>query len=72
MVKKQEHPDGTMTLTVQVYSPEVKTDDLFTHEVTLRLGEEGAFQYVGNRVIRIGPWGLPYAKPRKTLDAGSR
>lgn len=56
--------DGTITLTVQAASAEVKTNCLFTHEVTLRPLENGGFQYVGNRITSIGSWGLPPAMKR--------
>ena len=44
-----QNSDGTMTLSVQVRCPEYKTNDLFTHEVTVRPTASG-FQYVANRV----------------------
>lgn len=62
------NPDGTVTLTVQVASPEKKTNSLFTHEVTVRPLENGGFQYVGNRVTYVNQWGLPPAMARFELD----
>lgn len=63
----RENADGTLTLEVQVYSPDLKTDRLFCHEVTVRPLKEG-FQYVSNRVTYISPQGLPPAMPRFQLD----
>lgn len=63
-----QNGDGTMTLSVQVYSPELKTDRLFAHEVTVRPLENGKFQYVSNRVTYVGDRGLPPSMPRFALD----
>lgn len=50
MMKYQVNTDGTITLTVQALSTDLKTDCLFAHEVTVRPLENGRFQYVGNKV----------------------
>ncbi len=68
VVKQAANPDGTITLTVQVYCPEQKTDRLFTHEVTVRPLAEGGFQYTANHVTQVGSRGLPPAIPRFLLD----
>lgn len=60
------NPDGTLTLTVQVLSTDLKTDCLFAHEVTVRPLENGRFQYVGNRVTYQTAYGLPFCEPRLT------
>jgi len=70
VVAYTERPDGTITLSVQVYSPEVKTDRLFAHELTVRPLPGGIFQYVSNRVTDTGPYGLPPAMSRFSLDRG--
>lgn len=59
----RENPDGTLTLTVNVGSAEVKLDSLFGHEVTVRPTAEG-FQYVSNRVTFQTAYGLPPTEPR--------
>lgn len=59
-----ENPDGTFTLTVHVYSTDLKTDSLFVHEVTIRPKENGSFQYVSNRIVSQTDYGLPLAEPR--------
>lgn len=60
----KENSDGTLLLTVQVASPEQKTNALFTHEVTVRPLQNGSFQYVGNQVTYVSAWGLPPAMAR--------
>lgn len=64
VTKYQNNPDGTLTLTVNVSSPELKTDDLFGHEVTVRPLEDGGFQYVANRITYQTEHGLPPSEPR--------
>lgn len=66
VVSWQENGDGTLTLVVQVFSPELKTDRLFIHEVTVRPLETG-FQYVANRITYVSDRGLPPAMPRFAL-----
>ena len=58
------NPDGTMTLTVQMLSTDLKMDCLFAHEVTVRPLKNGIFQYVGNRITYQTEYGLPYSVPR--------
>lgn len=62
------NPDGTMTLTVEMLSTDLKTDCLFAHEVTVRPLENGKFQFVGNKVTYQTEYGLPYCEPRLTWD----
>lgn len=62
----ENHPDGTITLTVEVLSTDLKLDCLFAHEVTVRPLENGGFQYVGNKVTYQTENGLPYCEPRLT------
>lgn len=62
------NPDGTMTLTVQMLSTDLKIDCLFAHEVTVRPLENGNFQYVGNRITYQTEYGLPYSVPRLMWD----
>lgn len=61
------NPDGTVTLTVQVYSPDLKTDRLFCHDLTVRPLENGNFQYVSNRVTYVSSRGLPPSMARFEL-----
>lgn len=63
--------DGTITLTVEMLSTDLKTDCLFAHEVTIRILENGQFQYVGNRVTYQTEYGLPFCEPRLTWGAPS-
>jgi len=46
-----ENADGTVKLTVHAVWAERNTDCAFSHEVTVRPLENGAFQYVSNHVI---------------------
>ncbi len=64
----QENPDGTLTLTVEALSTDLKTDCLFAHQVTVRPLTEGRFQYVSNRVTYQTEYGLPYCEPRLSWD----
>lgn len=58
--------DGTITLTVEMLSTDLKTDCLFAHELTVRPLENGRFQFVGNKVTYQTDYGLPYCEPRLT------
>ena len=60
--------DGTITLTVEVLSTDLKMDCLFTHEVTIRPLENGQFQYVWNCITYQTEYGLPYSVPRLMWD----
>lgn len=60
----EQNPDGTITMTVEVLSTDLKLDCLFFHEVTVRPLADGGFQYVGNRVTSQTEYGLPYCVPR--------
>ena len=62
------NPDGTITIRVQMISTDLKTDCLFSHEVTVRPLENGGFQFVGNQVIDRGAYGLPFCEPRLTWE----
>lgn len=64
----QINSDGTITITVQVISTDLKKDCLFSHEVTVRPLENGGFQFSGNRVIDRGSNGLPFCEPRLTWE----
>ncbi len=68
VTKYEVNSDGTITLTVEILSTDLKTDCLFSHEVTVRPLENGSFQYVGNRVTCVTEYGLPYCAPRLTWD----
>lgn len=51
---QRENPDGTITLTVQVISTDLKTDCAFAHQVTVRPLQDGSFQFVGNQMLPQG------------------
>ena len=64
----QDNSDGTITLTVEMMSTDLKTDCLFAHALTVRPLEDSGFQYVGNRVTYQTQYGLPYCAPRLTWN----
>lgn len=66
VIFSRTNPDGTLTMTVQVISTDLKTDCLFSHEVTVRPLDRGGFQFVSNRVLSQKEQGLPYGQPRLT------
>lgn len=67
----QVNPDGTITLTVEMLSTDLKTDCLFAHEVTVRPLENGRFQFAGNKVMHQTEYGLPFCEPRLTWNNNS-
>ena len=54
VVSYTENKDGTITLTVNAIYANGNTSKAFSHKVTIRLLDEGAFQYVSNQVILPG------------------
>ena len=62
-VVQAEEKGGCLILTVNVISLQQETDDLFTHELTLRILPEGKFHYIANRVT-AGQEALPRYAPR--------
>lgn len=47
----KENADGTVTLSVDVICLEKNNDRAFSHELTLRKGEDGSMQYVSNVIV---------------------
>ncbi|MDY4221434.1 MAG: DUF6070 family protein [Candidatus Faecousia sp.] len=66
VISSRTNTDGTITMTVQVISTDLKTDCLFSHELTVRPMEQGGFQFVRNRILSQGERGLPFCQPRLT------
>lgn len=52
VVKIAENSDGSVTLTVDAVSKENGTDCSFSHEVTLRIKENGTAEYLKNRMLK--------------------
>lgn len=52
VVKIAENSDGSVTLTVNAVSKENGTDCSFSHEVTLRIKENGTAEYLKNRMLK--------------------
>ena len=70
VVAYKSNSDGTITLTVEMLSTDLKMDCLFAHEVTVRPFSDGTFHYVGNKVIFQTGYGLPFCEPRSTWGLG--
>lgn len=47
----KKHEDGTITLTVDAVWPECETDRAFTHEVRIKIQEDGSAKYLSNRIV---------------------
>ncbi|QEH70070.1 DUF6070 family protein [Cellulosilyticum sp. WCF-2] len=66
-----KHQDGTLTLVVDAVWPQHSTDSAFTHEVTIRLKEQGRFVYVSNSLKAseedIYPAYIPRTKENSTI-----
>ncbi|MDE7247789.1 MAG: hypothetical protein K2N43_07865, partial [Lachnospiraceae bacterium] len=52
VVSGTENDDGTLTLLVNAVYPRAETSRAFTHELVVRPGPSGSFQYVSNTVLR--------------------
>nr|WP_264296431.1 DUF6070 family protein [Blautia producta] len=60
VVDARDNGDGTITMTVDVVSPQLRSDKLFTHHVTVRRADdEDGFLYVSN-TLEPGGQVLPY------------
>lgn len=64
VVESVENTDGSITLKVQVMCPDMQTDCLFIHEITVMPSNQGSFKYLGNRITYTGEKGLPSSQPR--------
>ncbi len=52
VTKVRENEDGTITLTVDAVCEMVLCDDaVITHELTIKVNEDGSFQYIQNRIL---------------------
>ena len=57
-IRKNE--DGTVTLTVDAVCDTVLCSDaVITHELTIRFSEDGAFQYLSNKILGDGIQDIP-------------
>ena len=56
----RQNEDGTMTLTVEaVCELVIANDAVITHELTIRVNEDGSFQYWGNEILDDGIKNIP-------------
>ena len=63
VVDARDNGDGTITMTVDVVSPQLRSDKLFTHHVTVRRADdEDGFLYVSNTLEPGGQ--VPHYTPR--------
>ena len=60
VVDINENEDGTITLTVDAVCDMVICNDaVITHELTVRVAEDGSFQYLGNKILNDGIMHIP-------------
>ena len=56
----RENADGTITLTVDAVCEMILCDDaVITHELTIKMKEDGSFQYLGNKILNDGIQYIP-------------
>ena len=56
----RQNEDGTMTLTVEaVCEMVIANDAVMTHELTIRVNEDGSFKYWGNEILDDGIQNIP-------------
>lgn len=55
----RENEDGTVTLTVDVVCEKKGNDDFYTHEVTLRILDDGKAMYLSNHIMDDRPGMIP-------------
>ena len=56
----RQNEDGTMTLTVEaVCEMVIANDAVMTHELTIRVNEDGSFQYWRNEILDDGIQNIP-------------
>ena len=54
-----ENEDGTITLTVDVVCEKKGNDDFYTHEVTMRIQDDGKAMYLSNHILEDRPGMIP-------------
>ncbi len=59
-----DNGDGTITMEIDVICPELETDCLFKHCLTVRPLPDGGFQYVANELIYLDERTFPLYYPR--------
>lgn len=60
VTKIRKNKDGTVTLTVDAVCEMILCDDaVITHELTIRMLEDGGFQYLGNQILDDGIKSIP-------------
>jgi len=59
-----DNGDGTIAMEIDVICPELKTDCLFKHLLTVRPLPDGGFQYVSNEILYLDERTFPLYYPR--------
>ena len=54
-----ENEDGTITLTVDMVCEKKGNDDFYTHEVTMRIQDDGKAMYLSNHILEDRPGMIP-------------
>lgn len=55
----KENDDGTVTLTVDAVCEMLGTDEVMSHQLTIKFLEDGSFQYLGNKILGDGLKHIP-------------
>lgn len=56
----KENEDGTITLTVDAVCEMILCDEaVITHELKIRVAEDGSFQYLENKILNNGIEDIP-------------
>lgn len=66
----ETHEDGTITIDVDVLCPTLRTDQFYSHRLTVRPLPDGGFQYVSNEITAPAAGDLPLYYPRIELQPG--
>lgn len=64
----RQNEDSTITLTVEaVCEMVIANDAIMTHELTIRVDEDGSFQYLGNEILNDGIQNIPEYRYRMSV-----
>lgn len=59
VIKMTKNEDGTVTITVNAVCEMLGSDNVFTHELTVRFLENGGIEYLKNNILRDGLERIP-------------
>ncbi|MDD3417166.1 MAG: DUF6070 family protein [Lachnospiraceae bacterium] len=63
-----ENEDGTITVTIDAVCERIGTDCYMTHKLTVKLAENGFYQYLGNEIMGDGLERMPHYIYRSTNE----